>query len=74
MYGHWQSVYARFAKWQDGGTLESIFRMLSADEENLSLGSACIKVHESANGGKKRKIRPLDGPDEDGSKLACYRG
>ena len=54
-YGPWQPVYARFAKWRDGGTLEAIFRALSADAdmENLSLDSTCIKVHESANGGGK---------------------
>ena len=54
-YGSWQSVYARFAKWRDDGTLEAIFRALSADAdmENLSLDSTCIKVHESANGGGK---------------------
>ncbi len=54
-YGPWQSVYARFAKWQDDGTLEAIFRALTADAEmgNLSLDSTCIKVHESANGGGK---------------------
>ena len=54
-YGPWQSVYARFAKWRDDGTLEAIFCALSADAdmENLSLDSTCIKVHESANGGGK---------------------
>ena len=63
-YGPWQPVYARFAKWRDGGTLEAIFRALSedADMENLSLDSTCIKVHESANGGRKRRIRQLDEP------------
>lgn len=32
--------------------MEAVFRVLStdADMENLSLDSACIKVHESANG------------------------
>ena len=36
---------------RDDGTLEAIFRALSADAdmENLSLDSTCIKVHESAN-------------------------
>ena len=55
VYGPWQSVYARFAKWRDDGTLEHVFRALSsdADMENLSLDSTCIKVHESANGGGK---------------------
>ena len=54
-YGSWQSVYTRFAKWRHDGTLEAIFRALSADAdmENLSLDSTCIKVHESANGGGK---------------------
>ena len=28
-YGPWQSVYARFAKWRDEGTLEMVFRELS---------------------------------------------
>ena len=55
VYVPWQSVYARFAKWRDEGTLEAVFRVLSADAnmENLSLDSTCIKVHESANGGGK---------------------
>lgn len=54
-YGPWQSVYARFAKWRDDGTLETIFCALSsdADMENLSIDSTCVKVHESANGGEK---------------------
>ena len=55
-YGPWQSVYARFAKWREDGTLKKVFRALSedADTENLSMDSTCIKVHESANGGEKR--------------------
>lgn len=54
-YGPWQSVYARFSKWRDDGTLEAVFHALSgdADMENLSVDSTCVKVHESANGGKK---------------------
>ena len=56
-YGPWQSVYARFAKWRDDGTLETVFHALSedADMENLSIDSTCIKVHESANGGGKNR-------------------
>ena len=61
-YDPWQSVYARFAKWRDGGTLENMFRAWSsdADRENLSLDSTCMKVHKSANGGGKQRIRQLD--------------
>lgn len=56
-YGLWQSVYARFAKWRDDGTLEKVFRALSADADmqDLSLDSTSIKVHESANGGGKSR-------------------
>ena len=40
-YGPWQSVYARFSKWRDDGTLEAVFHALSgdADMENLSVDS-----------------------------------
>ena len=30
-YGPWQSVYARFAKWRDDGTLETAFHALFDD-------------------------------------------
>lgn len=55
-YGSWQSVYSRFAKWRDDGTFAAIFHVLSqdADMENISIDSTSIKVHESANGGKKK--------------------
>ena len=64
-YGPWPSVYARFAKWRDDGTLKAVFRTLSedADMENLSVDSTCVKVHESANGGKKRRIKRLAVPE-----------
>ncbi len=54
-YGPWQSIYARFAKWRDDGTLEAVFHTLpvDADMENLSMDSTCVEVHESANGGGK---------------------
>ena len=54
-YGPWQSIYARFAKWRDDGTLEAVFHTLPADAdmENLSMDSTCVEVHESANGGGK---------------------
>ena len=36
-YGPWQSVYARFAKWRDDGTLERVFHTLSGDEDMENL-------------------------------------
>ena len=54
-YGKWQGVYTRFRKWRDEGVLEAISRNLSADAdmENLSIDFTSVKVHQSANGGKK---------------------
>ena len=54
-YGPWQSVYARFSKRRDDGTLKAVFHALSgdADMKNLSVDSTCVKVQESANGGEK---------------------
>ena len=68
-YGPWQSVYARFSKWRDDGTLEAVFHALSgdADMENLSVDSTCVKVHESANDGEKQRIRRLAVPEVGGT-------
>ena len=50
-----QSVYSRFCKWRDNGTLEAIFHALSADAdlENLSIDSTSVKVHTQSTGAKK---------------------
>lgn len=54
-YGPWKTVYSRFCKWRDDGTLLYVFQALSmdADYENLCLDSTSIKVHQHAMGGKK---------------------
>lgn len=67
-YGSWQSVYARFRKWEADGLFEKIFRELSqdADKEYIYIDSTSVKVHESANGGvKKGKPKPSDVPKVD---------
>lgn len=58
-YGKWQSVYARFRKWQEDGTFEKIFHALNEDAEveYLCIDSTAVKVHESANGGVKKGIQ-----------------
>ena len=54
-YGPHQTVYSRFCKWRDDGTLLSIFQALSidADFENLSIDSTSIKAHPQSAGAKK---------------------
>ena len=54
-YGPHQSVYSRFCKWRDDGTLENIFHELNkdADFENLSIDSTSVKAHPQSTGAKK---------------------
>jgi len=56
----------------NGGTTalwKRVFHTLSADAdmENLSRDSTCVKVHESANSGEKRRIRRLAVPKAGGT-------
>lgn len=50
-----QTVYSRFCKWRDDGTLEQIFKSLNedADYENLSMDSTSVKAHPQSAGAKK---------------------
>jgi transposase len=54
-YGSWKTVYSRFCKWRDDGTLLSIFKALNSepDMENLSLDSTSVKAHQHSAGAKK---------------------
>lgn len=54
-YGSWKTVYSRFCKWRDDGTLLIIFKALSADAdyENLSIDSTLVKAHQHSAGAKK---------------------
>lgn len=55
-YGPWKTIYSRFRKWCDDGTLRKIFEILceDCDMENISIDSTTIKVHQQASGAKKR--------------------
>lgn len=54
-FGSWKTVYSRFCKWRDDGTLLTIFQHLTqeADYENLSIDSTSIKAHQHSAGAKK---------------------
>lgn len=54
-YGSWKTVYSRFCKWRDDGTLLLIFKALNAnaDYENLSIDSTSIKAHQHSAGANK---------------------
>ena len=54
-YSPHQTVYSRFCKWRDEGTLLNIFKALNedADFENLSIDSTSVKAHQHSAGAKK---------------------
>ena len=54
-FGPHQTVYSRFCKWRDDGTLLRIFQELNADAdyENLCIDSTSIKAHPQRAGAKK---------------------
>ena len=53
--GSWKTVYSRFCKWRDDGTLQTIFNALNkdADYENLSIDSTLVKARQHSAGAKK---------------------
>ena len=54
-YGPYQTVYSRFCKWRDDGTLLRIFETLRLDSdfENVSIDSTSVKAHPQSAGAKK---------------------
>ena len=54
-YGSWQTVYSRFRKWIEDGTLDNIFRVLSLEAEltELSMDASIVKAHQHSAGAKK---------------------
>ena len=60
-FGSHQTVYSRFCKWRDDGTLLRIFQELNvdADYENLCIDSTSIKAHPQSAGAKKGLGNPV---------------
>ena len=54
-YGPWQTVYKRFAQWQENDTLKNFFESLreGADMQDLCIDGTYIKAHRASAGAKK---------------------
>lgn len=54
-YGSWKTVYSRFRKWIEDGTLDNIFRIVSLEAEltELSMDATIVKAHQHSAGAKK---------------------
>lgn len=55
-YGSWETVYSRFRKWTEDGTIYNIFHILSLDAElnELSMDATIVKVHQDSAGAPKK--------------------
>ena len=56
----WKTVYSRFCKWRNEGTLFRVFEDLKKDSdyENLSIDSTTVKAHQSSAGAKRGQKVP----------------
>ena len=59
-FGSWKTVYSRFCKWRNEGTLFRVFEDLKKDSdyENLSIDSTTVKAHQSSAGAKRGQKIP----------------
>lgn len=56
-FGNWNTIYKRFARWQEAGVMEKIYEEVArgGDFELVAFDSTIVKVHKHAQGAKKKR-------------------
>ena len=59
-FGPWNSIYQRFARWEEQGVWERVFTALAedADFEDVFMDSSMIRVHQHAAGAQEKPAQP----------------